>query len=262
MNQYLLIGAASLITGIAQAALVTYQSATLISSNTDFNISLYDGKAGYAGTGATYGSVTGTFGDGTAEAWQLVRNFDDGDTDNVNSPYIEVYTQQGSWGGVPSLENPTSIREYDLFRGDVWTVGDPDTQSADFGGSTWTITGAQNTSTTLDISTYTSGTIYMLVGGYDTIFQTGITMSGTGQTPLTVGSGDIDPPATRNMYVVAFGFDNSAGDYDSIEFSYNGSTSARARYMGVVVDAAVVPEPSAALLGGLGTLILLRRRRA
>jgi len=44
---------AAAITASSHAAFVVFDSATLISSNSNFNLSVYDGKAGYAGTGGT-----------------------------------------------------------------------------------------------------------------------------------------------------------------------------------------------------------------
>lgn len=239
----------------SHAASVSFSSSPLFSeTTTNFTISVYDGQASYSGL------ISGNFGDGTAEAWQLVRNVDDGGGVSTNNN-IEVYSQQGTWGGTPTYSNTGDIRDYELDRGDVWDTNDPSSQSANYGGTTWTITGAQNTSTTLDISSYASGTIYILAGGYDTIFQTGITMSGSGQSDLVATTGDIDPSTQRTLYLNTFTFDNSEGNYDSIEFTYTGNASNRARYMGVVVDAVAIPEPSAALLGLLGTCLLMRRKR-
>ena len=236
-------------------ATVSHVSSPLFSNTTtNFTISVFDGQASYNGL------ISGAFGDGTVEAWQLVRNVDDGGEVSTNNN-IEVYSQQGNWSGTPTYSNTNDIRDYELGRGDVWDTNDPSSQSANFGGATWTITGAQNTSTTLDISGYASGTIYILAGGYDTAFETGITISGTGQTDLTAGSGSIDPATQRTLYLNTFAFDNSEGNYETLEFTYTGNSANRARYMGVIVDATVVPEPSAALLGLMGCLLLLRRRR-
>jgi hypothetical protein len=237
------------------AATVSHVSSPLLSNTTtNFTVSVYSGQASYSGL------VSGAFGDGTAEAWQLVRNVDDGGGVSTNNN-IEVYSEQGSWGGTPTYSNTSDVRDYELARGDVWDTNNPSTESADFGGTTWTITGAYNTSTTLDISSYASGTVYIMAGGYDTIFQTGITMRGSGQTDLVAGSGSIDPPTQRTLYLNTFTFDNSEGNYDSIEFTYTGNSSNRARYMGVIVDAAAVPEPSTTALLGLGGLALILRRR-
>ena len=43
---------AAAITASSHAAFVVFDSATLISSNSNFNLSVYDGKAGYAGLAA------------------------------------------------------------------------------------------------------------------------------------------------------------------------------------------------------------------
>jgi hypothetical protein len=64
-------------------------------------------------------------------------------------------------------------------------------------------------------------------------------MQGTGQSDLLAGSGSIDPPANRSVYVIEFNFDNTSQNYESIAFAYTGSAANRARFMGVVLDGEV-----------------------
>ena len=209
--------------------------------------------------------MTGTFGDGTVEAYQLVANVDDGSGASSNDN-IYAYAEKGTWSGLPTYANTGDIRDYDLDRGDVWIGNDPGTgfsggDPANIAGTDWTITGAQIVSGSFDISSFTSGTVYVMAGGYQNPFQTGITMSGVGQADLSELSGSIVPPNSRNMYVTAFTFDNADQLFDSIQFDYTGSAANRARFMGVVVDGVAVPEPSTTALIGLGGLALILRRR-
>lgn len=54
----------------------------------------------------------------------------------------------------------------------------------------------------------------------------------------------------------------SAGETATITWITTGGTGQRIRFDNVAISGEVIPEPSALLLGGLGSLLLLRRRRA
>ena len=112
-----------------------------------------------------------------------------------------------------------------------------------------------------DVSMYAKGWNWQAAGGSLTItlfygsdpttnaigsFSTGALAQGTTWTQYTSGSiaataGSIGQ--TLGLKVVSTGATNSFGNFDEIQVN-------------------VIPEPSAALLGGLGMLALLRRRRA
>lgn len=172
-----------------------------------------------------------------------------------------------SFGGSASLIGATTaggtstdIAGYSIWAGSS-TVGTADQTTYARGH---TIAGS------VDISVLSSGSLYMFFGvrvGTDDIFDISFTLSGTGQTDLVLAQGGINDES-----VGAGGQDNAwfvyradfadAADYDTLNFTYTetgGTNGARGRFAGVVLTA--VPEPSTALLGGLGLLALLRRRR-
>jgi hypothetical protein len=214
---------------------LSHNTITKISGGTNFNISVYPGKAGYAGTGATYGSATGAFGDGTVEAYTFLKNVSTGNPGAITSYASGGPTITYHWNQV------AGFAEWD--RGDVWTTNDPGTNfsdgaAANYGGTVETISSGYLVNGTIDISGFSSGKVYILCGGYDTPFQVDLTMSGAGLAPFAAGSGSIDPLTDRNMYVIAFDFGNASGDYDTIAYSYTGSASNRSRFMGVIVDGA------------------------
>ena len=78
-----------------------------------------------------------------------------------------------------------------------------------------------------------------------------------GATEITGGFNDY---ADGGIY--SFGSNQWLFDYNDIVTGNNFGTDADAGGQNRFVTMTVVPEPSAALLGGLGALALLRRRRA
>jgi hypothetical protein len=207
-------------------------SSDRISNNTDFNVSVYPGKAAYDG------DLSGAFGDGTILAYRFY--------DNATLPSGGYATDGGGLISTVTYSGIAGSSEFE--RGDVWTVTDPGaltgdipgfSSTADFGGATTTISGGYNVNGTINLSSLINGTAYILVGGYDTPFTVSLTMSGAGQ-PNVVQSINIDPTTTRNLYVIAVEFDDPANVYTSISYSYTGSASNRSRFMGVVLDGEVV----------------------
>jgi hypothetical protein len=80
------------------------------------------------------------------------------------------------------------------------------------------------------------------VGGYDNVFSVDLILQGEVEWDLTAAAPPIDPITDRNLYVVAFAFDNAWAKYDTLIYRYTGSASNRARFMGVVVDGATHPQ--------------------
>ena len=188
----------------------------LIDENANHEISVYAGKARYDGN-----RNSGNFGDGTVIDYRFFNNA------NPNNGYAT------GPGGLISSITYSGQNGFSLDYPQVWTVSDPDSQSADF--TTATISGNNDVDGTVDISGMASGTVYVLCGSYDNSFTVSATMSGTGQTDINA-SGTLDPSTTRNTYTATFPFINDGGVYETISYNYLGGSSGRSRFMGVVVD--------------------------
>lgn len=201
-----------------------------ISNNSNFQISVFPGKAAYDG------DVSGVFGDGTVMAYKFYQN--------GVSPNLVNYAADGS-DRISDISNQTFATFADFDRGDVWTVTDPGTldgssipdfsTGADYGGATATISGAYNVAGNVDVSNLVSGTVYLLLGGYDTPFDVDVSLTGVGQTDK-LADVDVDPPTTRNIYIVKCNISNPSRLYQRMNFTYTGSATNRSRFMGVIVD--------------------------
>ena len=231
--------------------------------NTRHDISVYDGSAGYAGTDATGAATSGTFGDGTVTAYRFFTE-DAGNTDT-----IVTYAQSGTIISDITTNDPDGFGSAN--NSDVWITTDPAgfTSDSDFGvsanpGSRSLVGGGLlDAIGTIDISGLASGNVYFLYGGYRTRFHIDVTMSGGGNPDITYT--DLNPDTSNNWehYVLDFEFVNDSG-YDTISFDFDTTDTnfqQNMRFTGIVVDGVAIPEPSSALLGGLGMLMLLRRRK-
>jgi uncharacterized protein (TIGR03382 family) len=244
----------------ANGATLAFSSSTLISSSGTFHISVTDGKASYGGL------ASGTFGDGTVEAYALFTNANGGIGAGTVTPLNRYADKNGTLISTPTLTN-TSTTGDTFGNANVFTTNDPGVGFAgtpNFATGVPTSSGGRVSNGTIDISGFSSGTIYLLAGAFGNDLPVNLSMTGTSQTTLTADNGVLTTAGNRNMYVFAYDFDNTGGLYDEISYSIlnTGTNQAnRARFMGAIVNASAIPEPSAALLGGLGLLALLRRRR-
>lgn len=219
----------------------------------DYLISVNTNNAGYANTYSGGTSLTGTI------------------NKSFNNPivgYRFVNTSSGpainsvlESGGIVSLmtTTDTSFDSFGQNDGAFYTTTDPGSNLlSPTGSANSTAPGIRDLSDfsgSVDISGITEGSIYMFYGQWGNVATLNATMSGTALTDINSGNlfSGVTAVAQQNIFVTRIDFVNDLG-YETISYTSNGS-----RLVGAVVTA--VPEPSAALLGGLGLLALLRRRR-
>lgn len=230
--------------------------------NLAHDISVVAGSAGYAGSDAVGAATSGTFGDGTVEGYAFFQGgqgvdpgFNDGD---------EVLVTYAS-GGTSITGAMTGSLQNNDGAADVWVTTAPVgfTTTADYTSNTVALGLVGTWFGSIDISSYSSGTIYFLYGSYRNSVSAqdlDLTMTDTDGPELDIellNAGSTDGVNNWEHYIVEVGFVNDTG-YDSIDYL---ATFPNGRITGIVLDGVAIPEPSAALLGGLGLLALLRRRR-
>lgn len=241
----------------AQAATITFDSRTKVTSNTAWEVSVFDGKAGYDGL------ASGTFGDGTVAAYRFWQNVGGGS--GVNG--VATYAQGG--GLISEITQTKSNPPTYGVGADVWTTSDPgvgysttpDYQDGVSPIVSTTVSGAYNVDGTIDISGLVSGTAYILAGAYQNSVTVALDMTGSGQTTQSA-SNNYNTTNDRNVHVFAFSFGDAAG-YDQISYSFDNTgnnASNRSRFMGVVVDGEPIPEPASLALLGFGGLLIAGRR--
>lgn len=117
---------------------------------------------------------------------------------------------------------------------------------------------------TVDITGLTAGSLFVLYGTFADPNEVTLTLSGAGQTDIVVSGGSLDPTGNTPLNsLTQFDFDNADLLFDTLTLSYtNGDIDgSRARFSGVVLTGQI-PEPSSAMLLGLGmTAFILRRRK-
>ena len=117
---------------------------------------------------------------------------------------------------------------------------------------------------TVDITGLTAGSLFVLYGTFADANEVTLTLSGVGQENIVASGGSLDPIGNTPLNsLTQFNFDNPDLLYDTLTLSYrNGDLDgSRARFSGVVLTGQI-PEPSSAMLLGLGmTAFILRRRK-
>lgn len=250
----------------AHAGMLTY-STDLIGVTQDdgaLNISVYDGEAGWGGT-----VTSGMFGDGTLLDYALYN------ADNNSAGYA---------AGSASLIGDatwTYARGNALNIVDAWETSDPDTgggpftTTPDFSGTgdvDKTLLAASFGGSRVDVSGLSQGTLWVVHGTYLDANQVTATLSGPGQIGIVTAGDQVAAGSAignnTGMWITAFTFDTDGGAYTDLDWHYanddlDSSPGSRAKFVGVLLDDWVVPEPSTlALLGIAGaTLIGVRRSR-
>ena len=115
---------------------------------------------------------------------------------------------------------------------------------------------------TVNITGLTAGSLFVLYGTFINANEVTLTLSGVGQENIVASGGSLSASGPLNS-LTQFDFDNPDLLYDTLTLSYtNGDLDgSRARFSGVVLTGQI-PEPSSAMLLGLGmTAFILRRRK-
>ena len=247
------------------ASLLSGGTDTLVAGdvNDDYVISVNANNSGYGNTfsassdAAFAGTTINETFNGPIEGYRFV-NVTGGRGNRTLSTVVES-------GNVVSLITSTDEADNEGFDSfgqtalDGFTGTDPGANFASPSGSndfTAGIRGLDDFSGTVDISGITEGSIYVFYGKFGGgALSLTATMSGAGLSDINSGElfTGTSPVGNQNIYATRMDFVNDE-DYETISYESGGS-----RYVGTVVTA--VPEPSAALLGGIGLLALLRRRR-
>lgn len=225
----------------------------------DAKISFFPGSAGFVGQGRDAQTTpifdtSGTFGDGTVLDYRF---FSEDGTTNTIKTVID-----GGGGRISNLSTTdTDIASANYA--DFWTTTDPAgfTSTPNYTGNSAVINLDDHFQGTIDISGLSSGKAYLFYGAYRATPSFTVTMQDNESVSSDIALtnvGDADGSNNDEYYVVELSFVNDAG-YDTLKYEY---TSSAGRFLGAAIDGvAIIPEPSAALLGGLGLLALLRRRR-
>jgi len=201
----------------------TIYSQNTIGASDQFPISVYPGNTSYSGKGED-GEVSGDF-DGSPGYMFGFRFFNDvaGLTTVAQSdPNLGGYGLIG-----PAIASEVAGNDN---WGTVWTTSDPDVNEADFMpimfAKTNSVTG------TINISRLSSGVVYFIYGGYRTDISVDLTMTGAGQTDLTIVKGGHE--WCNNNEVVVSGFEfTDADDYETISYTY---VATNGKFLGVVID--------------------------
>lgn len=245
------------------------------------DISVFPGSAGYAGSDETGAATSGVFGDGTVEAYSFFTANAGADGDWETGDETIVSYASGGTSITGRVSAGTAIFGTNNAA-DIWENTDPEgfTTSADYTNATGvsgishldflTLRTAPVWSGTIDISSYSSGTIYFLYGSYrggdgaaldlDLVMKDADLMLADIQL---LDAGSNDQPNNWEQYVVEVEFVNDLG-YDTIDyelaFAISGRNVPNGRIEGIVLDGVTIPEPAAFTLIGLVGLSLLRRR--
>jgi len=240
MKLMLLVVAIAVIVGASMnpvsAAMLTLDETVEVSfDKSEFNISVYPGKASYSGTNMAGDAVTGVFGDGTVTSYRFF---------TVNAEKTALISYADDAGIVaPVVSPPEADLDGSESWANVWTTTDPGVDFATAADITEnTLARAMNITGTIDISALSSGTVYVIFGGIKQLVTLTLTMSGTGQTDIQAEYSIqlITTNAGKNhFWVSSFDFAD-AGGYDTITYNYTiDGPARRGRFVGVIIDEVV-----------------------
>ena len=245
MKLMLLVVAMAVIVGASMnpvsAATLTLDETVLVSYHkSEFNISVYPGKASYSGSwdyeGVT-GSVTGVFGSGTVLGYRFF---------NSDGLVLSSYADDGTGIVAPVVSPDAADLDGTESWANVWTTTDPGVDFATTADYTEdTLARGSGITGTIDISSLSSGTVYVICGGLKNNLSLTLTMSGAGQTDIQAEY-SVDPGLLNKFWVAPFDFSDAEG-YDTITYTYTFSTSRRGRFVGVIlygVIGATNPSPA------------------
>ena len=231
-------------TNQVSAATLTLEELVEISfDKSEFNISVYPGNASYSNVD---GSVTGVFGDGTVLGYRFFNSND------------SVFSSYAADDGIVAPALAADPHDQSESWANVWTTTDPGVgfvTTADYIDNT--LARGSGITGTIDISSLSSGTVYVICGGLKNDLSLTLAMSGAGQTDIQ-DEYSVNPGSLNNIWVVPFDFSDAVG-YETITYTYTFAEARRGRFVGVIADG--VPEPMTLSLLALGGLGLIRRRR-
>ncbi|MCH7227034.1 fibronectin type III domain-containing protein [Haloferula sp. A504] len=196
-------------------------------SSRDFDVSVFDGAAGYAGQDNSNNPTSGTFGDGTVLDYRF---FNETATPDVIGTYA-----QGSGNRISNLTTTDTGLGNQGFM-DLWTTTAGFATPADFTANTMLMNSFDNGAGTIDISGLASGKIYFIYGAYRSDPEVDLTMSDNEALVSNIellNAGKLGRRTNNDeFYVLEISFLNDSG-YDLISFNYSADNG---RFAGVVLD--------------------------
>jgi hypothetical protein len=214
---------------VSAATLTLDETVEVSYHKSDFNISVYPGKASYSGSWEideiVYESA-GVFGDGTVLGYRFF---------NSDGLVMSSYADDGTGIVAPVVSPPEADLDGTESWANVWTTTDPGVgfvTTADYTADT--LARGSGITGTIDISSLSSGTVYVICGGLKNDLSLTLTMSGAGQTDIQAEY-SVNPGSLNKFWVVPFDF-SDAGGYDTITYTFTIGTSRRGRFVGVIID--------------------------
>lgn len=241
------------VTGILLAACAMSQAATIAYVNVDYNVDLPANKNGTENKAGGWRTTTDAkdFDIDGDNVYGTDGYFLRGGNTTGSIPYITSAAQTAGGGNnFGAMDDPADPTGNDTFQVGFWgksAVGSYDAFNFTVAGSTLD---GQTLRVGVHFDGYStnSGLIFtwtQTVGGSGTASSLALTSAGNG---YDFAFFDISGATAGDKFVLSIADDTPL-------------TSSWMTFDGVVFDTAPVPEPSTALLGGLGLLMLVRRRR-